>query len=235
MTKEDIELFNTQVNGLLTVYSENGPYFKDNEVQVEPIKLCLNKMAEVVIPEEEKRTRLFDWMEKHEYWTSPASARYHANFKGGLALHSLMVLFQALSFSKPLLANFNQTKRAENYSITAFDIFISSICHDFCKAGFYATEFRKTKNFEGNWVYEPFYKTKADNRNLGHGNESVLMLLEIMPELVTNRPVIEAISRHMGFSDLSENESYNYSNFLQNPLVILIQLADQTAAQWWDC
>ena len=32
-----------------------------------------------------------------------------------------------------------------------------------------------------------------------------------------------------------ENESYNYSNFLQNPLVILIQLADQTAAQWWDC
>ena len=32
-----------------------------------------------------------------------------------------------------------------------------------------------------------------------------------------------------------ENESYNYSNFLQNPLVILIQLAEQTAAQWWDC
>jgi hypothetical protein len=38
----------------------------------------------------------------------------------------------------------------------------------------------------------------------------------------------------MGFSDLAPMETYNYSNLLQNPLVLLIQLADQTAAQWWD-
>ena len=95
-------------------------------------------------------------------------------------------------------------------------------------------ESRRTKDFNGNWKYEPFYKTKSDSRNLGHGNESVLLFLESMPSLLKRRNVIEAISRHMGFSDLSQMESCNYSNFLQNPLVILIQLADQTAAGWWD-
>ena len=60
------------------------------------------------------------------------------------------------------------------------------------------------------------------------------MMLEIMPEMLQNRMVIEAVSRHMGFSDLSDSEKFNYSNFLQNPLVILLQLADQTAANWFN-
>ena len=77
-------------------------------------------------------------------------------------------------------------------------------------------------------------KTKEDSRNLGHGNESVLMMIGCMPSLIKNRMVIEAVSRHMGFSDLSESESFNYSNFLQNPLVVLLQLADETAAQWFN-
>jgi hypothetical protein len=95
-------------------------------------------------------------------------------------------------------------------------------------------ESRKTKDFNGNWKYEPFYKTKSDLRNLGHGNESVLLLLESMPQILKKRNVIEAISRHMGFSDLAPMETYNYSTLLQHTLVLLIQLADQSAAQWWD-
>ena len=86
----------------------------------------------------------------------------------------------------------------------------------------------------GNWIKKPFYKTKSDNRNLGHGNESVLLMLQVMPSLINNRPVLEAVSRHMGFSDLSDSETYNYSVILQNPLVILLQTADQTAAQWFN-
>ena len=53
--------------------------------------------------------------------------------------------------------------------------------------------------------------------------------------MIDNRMVMEAVSRHMGFSDLSDSEKYNYSNFLDNPLVVLLQLADQTAAQWFGC
>ena len=60
------------------------------------------------------------------------------------------------------------------------------------------------------------------------------MMLEIMPSYIHKRYVLEAVSRHMGFSDLSESEKYNYSNFLSNPLVLLLQLADQTASQWFN-
>lgn len=55
-----------------------------------------------------------------------------------------------------------------------------------------------------------------------------------MPSYIKNRIVIEAVSRHMGFSDLSDLERMNYSNFLTNPLVVLLQLADQTAAAWYE-
>jgi hypothetical protein len=121
-----------------------------------------------------------------------------------------------------------------SWNISVADIFIAALAHDFCKTNFYEVEYRNTKDISGNWIKQPFYKTKSDNRNLGHGNESVLILLKILPSYINNRPVIEAISRHMGFSDLSESEGYNYSLFLQNPLVILLQLADQTAAQWFN-
>ena len=63
---------------------------------------------------------------------------------------------------------------------------------------------------------------------------SVLLLLEAMPSYIKKRPVIEAVSRHMGFSDLTDTEKMNYSNFLSNPLVLLIQFADQSASGWYD-
>lgn len=234
MTKEELTKLEADVASLLEIFNEQKPFNSDGSFDTDKIKNVICGMLDRTLSETDS-AKMKDWMESHEFWTSPASSKFHCNVKGGLSAHSLMVIYQSLVFAVPLFENFINTKRADKYNISAADIFISALAHDFCKAGFYQTEFRRTKNFDGNWNYEPFYKVKADSRNLGHGNESVLQLLEILPSYISNRPVIEAISRHMGFSDMSENESYNYSNFLQNPLVILIQLADQTAAQWWDC
>lgn len=234
MTNEEKQNLYAQVDGLLKIFGDNHPIRKDGSFDSEIVKKVTMEMMDAVISNQESCQRLKDWMETKEYWTSPASARYHGNVKGGLAAHSLMVAYQALVYTKAFTENFANSKRSEQYSYTAEDIFISAIAHDLCKAGTYSIESRKTKDFNGNWKYEPYYKVKSDLRNLGHGNESVLLLLESMPEMIQKRTVIEAISRHMGFSDLSDNERINYSSFLQNPLVLLLQLADQTAAQWWD-
>lgn len=235
MTQEDIENLESKSAILLAVLDKNSPFFSNGKFDAEKVKSAIIEMTETAIQDREKAGRFIGWMEKHEFFTSPASAKYHANIEGGLAAHSLMVTRQSLVFAPPLFKDFLKTKRASLYTFTATDIFIAGISHDFCKAGFYSTEHRKTKNLQGNWTYEPYFKVKSDSRNLGHGNESVLRLLESLPEYLDNRPVLEAISRHMGFSDLSPNESCNYSNFLQNPLVLLLQLADQSAAQWRDC
>lgn len=234
MTSEELTVLKNDVNKLLEIYNADKPINNDGTFDTEKIKTVTCRMIDSSLSSSDAE-KLKGWMESHEFWTSPASSKFHCNVKGGLSAHSLMVAYQALVFAVPVMENFAETKRAAAFSFTASDVFIAAIAHDFCKAGFYQTEFRHTKNLSGNWTYEPYYKVKADSRNLGHGNESVLNLIEAIPEYINKRPVLEAISRHMGFSDVSENESYNYSNFLQNPLVILIQLADQTAAQWWDC
>ena len=223
-----------QVSSLLAIFDEKQPIQKDGTFSSELVKETALLMADFVIEEKEPLEALKNWMEGHDFWTSPASTRFHGNVKGGLAAHSLLVAVQALRFAPAFAENFALSKRDGQFPFTAEDVFVSALAHDFCKAGAYATESRKTKDFNGNWKYEPFYKTKSDLRNLGHGNESVLLLLESMPHLLKRRNVIEAISRHMGFSDLAPMETYNYSNLLQNPLVLLIQLADQSAAQWWD-
>lgn len=234
MTEEEKQTLYSQVDELLKIFGNNHPVKKDGSFDEMSVKTTALQMIDFIIQNKDSAENLKSWMENHEFWTSPASARYHGNIKGGLAAHSLMVAYQALVYAKAFTENFANSKRSEKYNYTAEDIFVAAIAHDFCKAGSYATESRRTKDFNGNWKYEPYYKVKSDMRNLGHGNESVLLLLASMPEMLSRRHVVEAISRHMGFSDLSDNEKINYSNFLQNPLVLLIQLADETAAQWWD-
>lgn len=232
MTDEQKNTFFTQISELTDIYNQHSPIQNDSFLS-EAIKPCIVDMVNYIITDKREATSLLEWLDKTDFWTAPASTRFHGNFKCGLSLHTLAVIRQSLFFARAVMENFLSSPECDNYCFTAEDVFVSALCHDFCKTGFYGVEYRNTKDITGNWVKQPFYKTKSDNRNLGHGNESVLMLLEIMPSFIKKRYVLEAISRHMGFSDLSESETFNYSNFLQNPLVILLQLADQTAAQWY--
>ena len=233
MTDEKKEELYADVYELISIYDEFSPISGGAVIQ-DAVKPVFIEMINYVVKDAAESAALMDWLDESDFWTAPASSKFHGNYKGGLALHTLTVIHQSLIFAKPVLENYFSSPEGNKYEVTAKDIFIAGLCHDFCKTGFYGTEYRNTKDINGNWVKQPFYKVKGDNRNLGHGNESVLIMLEILPSMIHNRMVIEAVSRHMGFSDLSESEKFNYSLFLQNPLVVLLQLADQTAAQWFE-
>lgn len=235
MTEQETKHLFEQVSELLDIYNEFSPIPKSGTFNPDVIKQTILEMINYVVSDKNEAENLIEWTNRTDFWLAPASTRFHGNFKSGLALHTLKVVEQALIFAKPVIENFLTSTENDKYSITAEDIFIAALCHDFCKTNFYGVEYRNTKDISGNWVKTPCYKTKSENRNLGHGNESVLQLVEIMPSFIKKRYVLEAVSRHMGFSDLSDSESFNYSNFLQNPLVILLQLADQTASQWFGC
>ena len=225
----------TDIYELLDIYNEFNPINANGTYNLDAVRPCFNQMIDYIVNDSTEAASLKDWLDNTDFWTAPASTRFHGNFKCGLSLHTLLVTKQALVFAKPVLENFFTCPTGEKYTITAKDVFIACLAHDFCKTNFYGVEYRNAKDINGNWIKMPFYKTRSDNRNLGHGNESVLMLLEIIPNYINNRMVLEAISRHMGFSDLSDSEKFNYGNFLQNPLVVLLQLADETAAQWFNC
>lgn len=234
MTEEQKQELYTDIFELLDIFNEFSPFQENGSYILEAVKPTIIEMIDYSVKNESEAAALKDWLDNSDFWTAPASTKFHGNFKCGLSIHTLKVIQQSLLFARPVLENFFTSPLANKYSISAQDIFIAALCHDFCKTNFYGVEYRNTKDITGNWVKQPFYKTKSESRNLGHGNESVLILLEIMPSFIKKRHVIEAVSRHMGFSDLSDSEKYNYSNFLDNPLVILLQLADQTASQWYN-
>lgn len=226
-----------KIEELISIFEKNNPVSADRKFDLDAVKKTYYEMLDKVLTNADEEEDLKKWMDEHDFWKSPASTRFHGNWESGLCVHSLMVTVQALRFARTFLENFYSTPLglAGKFEVSAEDIVVACIAHDFCKAGSYTTEYRNTKDFMGNWIKKSFYKTREDSRNLGHGNESVLDLLECMPSFVKRRTVLEAISRHMGFSDVTDTEKMNFSNFLQNPLVVLIQVADQTASAWWDC
>lgn len=227
--------FDKDINVLLEIFNKHKSVTGAKKFDIAKVQETIEEMADYIIKDKNECTALKEWMKNHDFYKSPASTKFHGDWESGLAVHSLMVTVQSLCFAPAVRANFQLSPIAPNFDFNVEDVFVSAICHDFCKSGSYKIEYHNTKDIMGNWTKKPVYRTKPELRNLGHGNESVLLLLESMPSFLSRRLVIEAISRHMGFSDLTDTEKMNYSNFLQNPLVILLQLADQTAAAWWDC
>jgi len=70
---------------------------------------------------------LIKFMKSRKYFESPASIKFHGNFKGGLMQHSLNVLSVFKFFNN----NYN-------LNIPLNSIIIVSLCHDLCKAGLYS-------------------------------------------------------------------------------------------------
>ena len=191
MNENERKVMFSEVYELLDIIGEN---FTDelslgtgSNVDFQKVKNCYLQMIDYIITDETENNSLKTWLDNSDFWVAPASTKFHGNFKGGLSLHTLMVIKQSLIFTRPLLENFYQSPNATKFEITTKDVFLASLCHDFCKTNFYGVEYRNAKDINGNWIRQPFYKSKNDNRNLGHGNESVLIMLEIFPSMIKNR------------------------------------------------
>lgn len=229
MTQEELEKLVSDTKNLVEIFEKHA-CITNTGFDADKIKACVVEMAENCIQNKEECMAFLKWMDENDFYTSPASTKFHGNFTSGLCVHSLMVTCQALKLAPANFSDWIKSKTGNQFTFTAEDVFVAALAHDFCKAGFYSTSFKNTKDVFGNWKKTPYFTVKSEVRNLGHGNESVLLLLESMPSYLKKRPVLEAISRHMGFSDLTDTEKMNYSNFLQNPLVLLIQ----SASGWYD-
>ena len=114
--------------------------------------------------------RLVDWIEqKTDFYTAPASTKYHLACKGGLAQHSLNVYELLLGkASSGLLEIKNET------------VIITALLHDLCKVNFYVMEKKNVRegskiNAYGsevaNWVEKEVW-TVRDSFPVGHGEKS---------------------------------------------------------------
>ena len=164
--------------------------------------------------------KLLEFLEKSDFFTAPASTRYHGAHEGGLLEHSLNV-YDCLC---DILA---RPRMKELYGVHYSDesIAIAALMHDVCKVNFYKTSFRNAKDETGRWVSVPYY-TIEDTLPYGHGEKSVYIVSGF---LRLTRDEAFAIRYHMGFS--GTEDPGNVGRALEMfPLAYALCCADMEAA-----
>lgn len=166
--------------------------------------------------------KLLDYMLKSDFFTAPASTRFHGSYEGGLLEHSLNV-YHCL---KDYLAR-ERAKNVYNMNYTEESIALCALLHDVCKMNFYKTDYRNAKNEMGVWEKVPYY-TIEDNLPYGHGEKSVYIISGFMR---LTREEAFAIRYHMGFSGIEDKNNIGKA-FEMFPLAFALSVADMEASYY---
>lgn len=156
-----------------------------------------------------------------DYFTAPASGRFHNNMEGGLFDHSMNVLNYARN-----LYVFSKKNYPDFPDLSSESIIISTLHHDLCKVNFYGKDKAWVKH-EYNWVEYEIYKpglNETELKNFGHGDKSVILMLRHGFMDLTDQEML-AIKHHMG----KWGGDINADLAMNDPLVKLVHLADNCA------
>lgn len=165
--------------------------------------------------------KLLDFIEKTDFYTAPASTRFHGSYEGGLLEHSLKVYEILLHKVK------NTVKPIE---VSEDTIKIVALLHDICKVNYYKVDYRNAKNELGVWEKVPYY-TIEDTIPYGHGEKSVMMITEYM-KLTSEEKY--AIRWHMGYTEPKELYSTIGEAYKRYPLALLMHEADLEATYFFN-
>ena len=173
------------------------------------------------------------YLDNTDFFTAPASTRFHLSETGGLCAHSLNVYFAAVSLNHVFCIK------------NEHSIILCSLLHDICKADVYSQEYKNVKVYDeevlanadkrkikkdskGEYIWDQKLQYVFDDRwPFGHGSKSAYIassLIDLTPEEAM------AIRYHMGaFEDGDKN---NCSKVYEtNKLALLIHFADMYASK----
>lgn len=164
--------------------------------------------------------KLRKYLLSSNFFTTPASTRYHCAYEGGLCEHSVNVY-------KRLLENVKK-EYGENYEsvVSNESIAIVSLLHDLCKIDFYKEDVKNVKE-NGVWVQKPYY-VKDELLPYGHGEKSVYIINGFIR--LTREEAI-AINWHMGGFDtrVKGGDGSISEAFAKFPLALLLHVSDISA------
>lgn len=143
--------------------------------------------------------KLLAWLHTTDFYTAPASSKYHLNREGGLLEHSVNVWTL-------------MWKEAAADGIPNASKDIVSLLHDVCKVGLYTP-------------VDGGYRYNKEVGDLGHGSCSVELIerfIELTPEEA------EAIRWHMGLWDSADRKTVG-EVYRRNTLAWKLHVADEEA------
>ena len=176
--------------------------------------------------------KLLEYLETTDFFTAPASTKYHSSFEGGLCAHSINVFNRLV---KNLQNEYGDDwEKVCNIESAA----IIGLFHDICKANTYTVDQKNVKEYSDggskvdnkgryDWVTKDVYMVD-DQLPYGHGEKSVYMLSGFIK---LKREEAMAINWHMGGYDLRVKGGFALSEVLEKyPLVLLTNISDLQAA-----
>ena len=187
---------------------------------------------------------LLDYLEnKSDFFTAPASARYHGAYAGGLCDHSLNVYHCLVDY----LAR-ERVQELYGLEYSEESVAVVALLHDLCKTNFYEEGTRNQKTYDktkvanaqrwqikedsnGKFIWETVPTYAVNDKNpYGHGEKSVMMIEEFMKLSMEER---YAIRWHMGMGDCTYNQIQAFNASCEKfPLVLLLHNADQEASHF---
>lgn len=162
-----------------------------------------------------------------EFLISPASAKYHGAYAGGLFDHSMAVLEAGV-------------KLCPAFDMTIIDIDpIPFIFHDLCKVGLYKLVTKTKKDKDGKTVDASYYEYTNDMLQIQHGPESLRRILNARDCAKANKPKYTmsnefqlAVAWHMGSFDVGTDDRIKFGNMCGlAPEVLLMHTADMIASK----
>ncbi len=176
--------------------------------------------------------KFIDWLQTTDFFTAPASTKFHSNCEGGLCTHSLNVYNRLISLLK--------TEYGDDYEKVCpkDSAILMGLMHDLCKVGTFVKETRNVKQYSESgtkqdskgkfdWVEKDVYAVD-DSLPYGHGEKSVYILGGFIR---LTRQEAMAINWHMGGFDYRiKGGSYALSDaFYSYPVAFLLHVADMQA------
>ena len=164
--------------------------------------------------------RCIKWLETTDFFTAPASTKYHDDFEHGLLLHSIRVYNNVIDLLRT--DHFSRSLSLKDQ----YDALLAALVHDWCKIGLYEKYMKNVKNEDtGKWEQQIAYRYKDTAVPLGHGTTSMFMAGKFFRLSIAQAC---AIRWHMGAYQVSEpikNDLFRANETM--PMNYLIQFADQ--------
>lgn len=201
----------------------------------EGLPALLSDYAVEALTTEEYRN-LQDYFASTDFYTAPASTRYHLCCPAGLLTHTLNVV---RALDELVSASIDCTADPVTYNIFRSWAIECAILHDLCKADCYTPETYNYKFYSAEGIHADSkgvfawrqgvrytYNAKMD---LGHGAKSLFVASEIGLNLTADQT--QAIYYHMGdFHNAPETSKV----FAENRLALLLHMADLYASSALD-
>lgn len=168
-----------------------------------------------------KNEKLRNWLKENNYFTAPASTKYHGAYEGGLFDHSYQVYKRLLELT---VNNGLQWERPESP-------FIIGMFHDLCKCDQYIKKEGFRTDIPGMDIiqYNVGYHYEYNENTLlkGHGSKSVMLLSQFMS--LTEEEML-CIRYHMGAYEKEEWKELDLA-IHKAPNILYVHLADMIASK----